>query len=193
MATVIIMAGGALMSEIGERDSGESWLFLFWLLVFVFLTVIEIGYKKICLRIYDDENPKLAEMFQEYRIFWKYLGVSLLVSLVVFGGLILLVIPGIFWAVRFSFAPFIIIDTRSGLITAMKESYAITKGSFWKILLFWITVGLLNIAGVIPFGLGLLITIPMTTLASVFVYRTLSKNKAALVEAQTVQVPQTTS
>lgn len=192
LATIIVLAVGAFAGEIGDRDSGQLGSSLLSLLVLIFLIIIEIGYKKIFLKIYDIENPKLSEIFQEYRVFWKYVGVSILTSLAVLGGLVLFIIPGIFWAVRFSFAPFIVIDTKSGSIVAMKESYAITKGSFWKILLFWITVGLLNIAGIIAFGLGLLITVPVTTLACVFIYRTLSKNKAGLVETPTVQVPQTT-
>jgi uncharacterized membrane protein len=103
-----------------------------------------------------------------------------LTFLAVIDGLILLVIPGIFWAVKFSFSPLIVIDTKMGPVASMKESYAITKGNFWHLFVFWIVIGLINLVGVILFGIGLLITVPVSVFASIHVYRELSKAKAGL-------------
>jgi uncharacterized membrane protein len=144
--------------------------------------IVRIGYSKIFLKIYDKEQTKFTDIFQEYRTFWRYLGVSIIFPLLVLAGLLLLVIPGLFWAVRFSFSPLIVIDTRSEPIVSMKESYAITKGNFWRLLLFWVVVCLVNIFGMILFGIGLLVSIPLTTLASVWVYRNLSKNRTPVAE-----------
>jgi len=146
----------------------------------VFGLIIRIGYTKIFLRMSDGEKPKFSEIFSEYELFWKFLGVAILTALAVAGGLILLIIPGLIWAVRFSFAPFVVVDTKMGPVAAMKESYAITKGNFWKLVLFWLAVIGINLIGVILLGIGLLFTIPMTTFATIFVYRALSKAKAAV-------------
>jgi uncharacterized membrane protein len=110
--------------------------------------------------------------------------------LAVLGGFILLIIPGIYWAVRFSFSPLVVVDTGVGPVAAMKESWAITKGSFWKLFLFWLTVVLINLAGIVAIYIGLLITVPVTTLAMVFVYRELTRKKAAL-SAQPSATPST--
>lgn len=178
--TLLILATGGLISMID--DSSQSDFSLFGFIVVIFMVIIRIGYTKIFLRIYDGESPKFTDIFQEYKTFWRYLGVSILSSLAILGGLILLVIPGIIWAVRFSFSPIIVVDTKIGPIAAMKESYVITKDNFWKILWFWITIGLINFLGLIFFAIGLLITIPVTTLASIYVYRELSKVKAGLIQ-----------
>jgi uncharacterized membrane protein len=153
----------------------------------IFSIIVRIGYTKIFLRIHDGETPKFVEIFEEYRTFWRYLGTCILTFLTVIGGLILLIIPGIFWAVRFSLAPLIVIDTKMGPKTSMKESYAITKGKFWKLLLFWITIGLFNLLGLILLGVGLLVTVPVSTLASVYVYRELSKARAGLLQTASPQ------
>ncbi len=167
---------------VGDKKYG-----FFNFLLMIFLLIIRIGYTKIFLRIYDGESPKFVEIFQEYRTFWRYLGTSILTCLTILGGFILLIIPGIFWAVRFSFAPIIVVDTKSGPVISMKESWAITKGKFWKILLFWLTIIGFNMLGVLALGIGLLVTIPVSNFASIYVYRELTKTKAGLISTPSPQ------
>jgi uncharacterized membrane protein len=179
-ATLLVLAISSLTGGVGDHKGlGVS---LFGILATIFLIIVKIGYTKIFLRIYDGESPKFVEMFEEYRIFWRYLGVSILFMLTFVGGLVLLIIPGIFWAVRFSFSLLIVIDTKIGPIAAMKESYSITKNNFWKILLFIIVSLFINILGLILLGVGLLVTVPVTTFAFIYIYRQLSKIKAGLIQ-----------
>lgn len=178
----------ALSSFSWKDDHFNPGIFLFFIAVMVLSMIVKIGFTKIFLRIYDGESPKFIDIFKEYLLFWKYLGVSILMPLAVLGGLILLIIPGIFWAVRFSLSPIIVVDTGVGPIKAMKESWVITKGNFWKLLGFWIVIILLNILGMLVLGIGLLVSVPVTTLAGIYVYRELSKAKAGLA-AQKDSVP----
>lgn len=185
-ATLLIVVVSSLS---GANDTNELnvKLSIFEFILTIFSMIIHIGYTKIFLRIHDGESPKFSDIFREYKTFWRYLGVSILYMLTILGGLILLIIPGIFWAVRFSFAPIIVIDTKSGPVAAMKESYAITRGGFWKILLFWVAMAAFNLLGLIFFAIGLIITIPVSTLASVYVYRRLSAAKAGVAEVSSPQ------
>ena len=186
--TLLMLAVMFFPSEGGVKFAS----FIFSIAVTVLLFIIRIGYTKIFLRIFDGESPKFAELFKEYRTFWRYIGVSILLPLIVFGGLILLVIPGLVWTIRLSLAPIIVVDTKLGPIAAIKESYAITRGSFWNLTLFWIIIGILNLAGLVVFVVGLLITIPLSTLASIYVYRELSKKRAGI-SALLTESPMTTS
>lgn len=187
-ATLLIMAVGALISGAGgagDKGSGDFAFLSF--IATIFVIIVKIGYNKIFLRIHDGENPKFGDIFKEYRTFWKFIGVSILYPIAVLCGIILLIIPGIFWAIKFSFSPLIVIDTKIGPIKAMKESYAITRGAFWKIMLFWIAAALLNFVGILFFGIGLLLTMPVTTFATVYVYRLLSQKKAGLMQTTSPQ------
>lgn len=177
LTTLLLMA----LSFINGGEDMDIGTFFLTLAVIVLTIIVRISYTKIFLRIYDGETPKFSDIFQEYATFWKYIGVSILTGLACIGGLILLIVPGIIWAVRFSFSPIIVVDTKSGPIVAMKESYAITKGLFWKLLGFWLVIGLVNIAGFFAIGVGLLISVPVSTLATVYVYRILSAKNASLV------------
>jgi uncharacterized membrane protein len=187
LSTLIMLILGSIS---WKEESFHLSSILFAIAVIAIMLIVKIGYTKIFLRINDGESPKLAEIFQEYKTFWRFLGISILMPLAVLGGLILLIIPGIFWAVRFSFSQLIVVDTKMGPIAAMKESYAITKGSFWKLLGFYAVMGFLNLSGLLLFGIGLLMTIPLTTLASIYIYRELSKAKAGLIAPTNTTSPQ---
>jgi uncharacterized membrane protein len=147
--------------------------------------VVRIGYTKIYLQMNEGGKPKISDIFNQdalpwKKMFWKYVGVSILHGLVIMAGLILLVIPGIFWAVRFAFSPIILIDTNGGVIASMKESYAITRGSFWSLLGFWVVLIILNVIGFFLVGVGMLFSFPISTFAAIHVYRKLSAAKAAV-------------
>src|SRR3989344_3911926 len=179
-ATLLTLAVGVVP---GGHGMGRS---LLGILATIFLIIIRIGYNKMFLRMNDGEKPTFSEIFKEYPLFWKYLGLSILMPLAVLVGLVLLIIPGIIWAVRFSFAPLILVDTKIGPIAAMKESWAITAGNFWHLLEFWIVIGLINLLGMIVLGVGLLVSIPVSTFASIYVYRELTKVKAGVIPATVV-------
>jgi uncharacterized membrane protein len=177
-----------ILGSLGGKDEKFNIiLLLFGLIMIIVMLIIRIGYTKIFLRMHDGENPKFVDIFKEYKTFWRYLGVCILETLAVFGGLILLIIPGIFWAIRFSFASFIVVDTKMSPVKAMRESWAITKGKFWKLFGFYFVMGLLNFAGILLFGVGLLLTIPLTTLALIYIYRKLSAAKVGVINTASPQ------
>jgi uncharacterized membrane protein len=60
-----------------------------------------------------------------------------------------------------------------GAINALKGSSALTRGVKWDLGVFASVLLLVNFIGIVCFGVGLIITIPITMLASVFVYRKL--------------------
>lgn len=182
LATLLLIA----LSSLTNNKMAHFDTFIFSLAIAVFTIIIRIGYTKIFLKINDGENHEFLDIFKEYSLFWKYVGVIILFALTAMGGLLLLIVPGVIWIIRFSFSPFIVVDTRTGPVAAMRESYAITKGFFWKLLLFWIVIGLINLAGMAVIGFGLLVSIPVSTLATIHVYRTLTKIKASIIQAPPV-------
>jgi len=107
------------------------------------------------------------------RPFWKYVGGKFAVAIVVLLGLILLVVPGIVAAVALIFVPYLIVDKKLGPIDAIKESWRITKGHKWQLFLLMLVLGLINIAGALALLVGLLVSIPVSMLAMVHVYRAL--------------------
>ena len=137
-------------------------------------TLLSMGATAFYLVAHD--NPEAADLSLLWhpQPFWKYLGMYLLVALVIAAGLILLIVPGIIFALMFMFAPLIVIERELGPIDAMKESNRITRGHKWPLLGLLLLLVAVNLLGLLALGVGLLVSIPVSTLAFVHAYRSLS-------------------
>jgi uncharacterized membrane protein len=134
---------------------------------------VEIGLVTFALKAHDSvESVKINDLWNP-KPFWFYLAGQILVGLVVILGFILLIVPGIILALGLLFSSYLIIDKGKGPIEAMKESWRITKGHKWQLLLFVLALAGLNILGFLLLLVGLLVTVPVTMLAMVHVYRKL--------------------
>ena len=129
---------------------------------------------RISLDLYDTGEADLSKIGGLLPQFLPYLGGKILYGLIVLIGLILLVVPGVIVSYMLLYVGYLIIDRNLGPIEALKESKVVTDGSKWHLFLFSLAVALLNIAGVLCLLVGLLVTIPVTLMASVYVYRQLS-------------------
>lgn len=74
-------------------------------------------------------------------------------------------------AVLFFPAQFIIIDKKISIIDTFKNSLNITLKNIPQCLIFTLICFALNFVGAIPFGLGLIITIPVSVIAAAIVYK----------------------
>jgi uncharacterized membrane protein len=131
------------------------------------------------------KKPKLQIFFLLIHLFFKYLIGDILYGLIIIGGLILLIIPGIIWAIQFQFFGYLIIDKGLGPIEALKKSSKITKGAKWDLFLLGILLVLINILGALALLVGLFATIPTTMIANAFVYRKLLSQTETLQENET--------
>lgn len=139
----------------------------------VLSTIVTMGLIKIFLKFSNNEKGELSDIFSSYPLFFKYLFGSILYGLITFGGFILLIVPGIIWAVRFQFFSYLIVDKGLKPIEALKKSSVITDGARWNLFVFGLLLGGINILGALCLGIGLFTTIPTTMIAQAFVYRKL--------------------
>ena len=137
-------------------------------------TLISMGATAFYLAAHDNPQTASVSMLWHPQKFWSFLGASLLVSIVVVLGMILLIVPGIIFALMFMFATMIVIDRGLGPIESMKESKRITTGYKWKLFGLGLVLTLLNIVGLLALIVGLLVTVPVTILAFTRAYRELS-------------------
>ncbi|HYF97216.1 MAG TPA: hypothetical protein VD947_04250 [Patescibacteria group bacterium] len=69
------------------------------------------------------KKPDLAELFEDgKKYFFPLVGTALLSGLIVLGGLILLIVPGIIAIGRLAMAPYHVVDKNLGVIDALKAS-----------------------------------------------------------------------
>jgi uncharacterized membrane protein len=91
-----------------------------------------------------------------------------------------LIIPGIIWGMMYVFTPFIVIDRGMKPFEALRESRRITNGHKWQLLLFFLVLGGVNILGALCILIGLLVTVPISGLATVYAYRYLEREASAI-------------
>lgn len=136
-------------------------------------TLLGMGATAFYLAAHDNPDTVDLSSLWHPRPFWKYLGASILLGLAVAVGFVLLIVPGIIVALMFMFTTFIVIDRELGPIEAMKESNRITHGYKWQLLGFALVLVLINLLGILALVIGLLVTIPVSSLAFAYVYRRL--------------------
>lgn len=147
---------------------------------YVLGTFISMGVTAFYLAAHDSpETVELSALWHP-EPFWKFLGTSILVTLAIGIGFVLLIVPGIIAMLFFMFSTFIVIDRGLGPIEAMKESMRITTGYRWPLLGFIVVLLLIVIAGIIALFIGLLVAAPVATLAFTHAYRVLSNRSGPM-------------
>ncbi len=139
---------------------------------FLVNVVISMGLIKISLEFVDKKKPKFSDLLY-IKPFWYFLLGSLMRGVITVIGLILLIIPGIVFSIRLQFVTYLIVDKNMHPIDAIKKSWAMTKGNTWNLFFFGILLALINILGALILLVGLFVTVPLTMLATTFVYRKL--------------------
>jgi len=136
-------------------------------------TLLSMGATAFYLAAHD--NPATADLSLLWhpRPFWKYLGASILLALAVAIGFVLLIVPGIILGLMFMFTTFVVIERELGPIDAMSESHRLTRGHKSRLFGFVLLLLLINVLGVLALVVGLLVSIPVSTLAFVHAYRVL--------------------
>ena len=146
------------------------------LLTWILGSIFGVGLIKILLKIYDNKPVAIEDFFSlTMNQFLDYLLASLMLIVITFVGLILLIIPGIIFSLKYQFTLWLILDKNLRPMAALKESNRITKGHLWNLFLLWLLSILIIIAGCLVFGVGALVAVPVVILAQTYVYKSLVK------------------
>lgn len=176
-----ILATNAPQYLLGVIDSegGSFARFLVTVLLMALGVAVQIVLLRFWIMAHDSLDTMKYEDVLNPRPFWKYIGGSVASGLVVFLGLILLIVPGVIAALAFYFTLYLIVEKQLWPIEAMKESVRITRGYRMQLLLFTLAVAGLNILGFLCLIVGLLVSIPVTMIATVHAYRFLQNRVEA--------------
>ncbi|MHB8842151.1 MAG: DUF975 family protein [Candidatus Aquicultor sp.] len=195
-----LLAGGALSTVVlvamiattaGSTNNTISPLFfVLFALLLIFTLVVQIGLFRASLKVTDGEKVGLGDLVPSVSVLFKFLVSSMVYALIVSVGSLLLVIPGMIWAIQFQFFGFFVIDG-AGPIEALKKSSQMTKGAKVDLFVFGLLLYVLNLVGELALLVGLFITVPMTLIALARVYRNLSANTdpEATAEVETGATP----
>ena len=123
----------------------------------------------------DGNKPAIGSFFQFGNVA-SIIIASILVGIMVGIGFVLLIIPGIvlafltWWTLQF------VIDRNEDAITAIKSSFKAISANAGPLFLLALALFGINVLGLIACLVGLLVTIPVTIIASTYAYRITTRN-----------------
>lgn len=169
---VVNMVSGQIQASIGT-DGFMGMATLVAILSSLVMMFIQMNFVRAGLGIVAGKKPSFNDLLVTQPIV-KYVIGNILTSIIVGVGLVLLIVPGIFLAVRLGFTHLLIVDKNMDPIEALKKSWEITSGHTLQLFLLAVVLILLNLGGALLFFVGLLITIPVSFIAMISVYKQLS-------------------
>lgn len=133
---------------------------------------VAIGVPTVIAMIMAVADGSQHKSFEEYyrrsfSLFLPFIWVQILSGIIVFIGFLLLIIPGLIWAVWYCFAAMVVVLEGKRGMNALRQSKQYAKGNWWKIALR--SIGLAFLAGIASVLLAMVLG-PIVNLVIVFAY-----------------------
>jgi uncharacterized membrane protein len=124
----------------------------------------------VSAKLLHGQTPEFRDFFEGFQYFLPLLLLSLVAGLFISIGTLLLIIPGVYLAVAYLFASYLVVDRRLDFWPAMELSRRTVNPRWFGYFAFMLLLALLNLAGALLLGLGLLVTIPLSFCALTAAY-----------------------
>lgn len=137
---------------------------------FVLMILVSMGIIRSGLYFIEDKEVNLDTFRSSRQQVINYLLGEIYVAIIVILGFLALIIPGIYLALRYQFVSWSIVDKNMTATEAMEASSKMTENIKLKLLLFLIVIALMNAVAGMLFGIGLIVTVPVSYLAYAKLY-----------------------
>lgn len=131
------------------------------------------------LQIVRGKELEVSRLWKEPKLIWTMFLTNLLLGIMIMIGLILLIVPGIYLALKYGFATILVVDENLGPLNALKRSAELTSGRKMFIFVFGLCALLINLVGALALLVGLIITVPVTAVAGTLMYDRIKKGATA--------------
>jgi len=118
---------------------------------------ITYGVSFAYLKAARGDNLRVKDMFYVFENWLNAVLANLLVAVIVGIGFVLLVVPGIIFACKLAFVPFLVVERKMEAIEAVKASWKMTRGYAGRIFLIGLLAIHISIAGLLCFGVGIIV------------------------------------
>lgn len=151
--------------------------FLHWALSSLVDLFLGLGLARIGLNLVSGKTADVSMLFGEGRKLVPMAVASIMYYAMVVVGLILLIVPGIYLALRFSQFGAAIVDKDMGAIESLKYSARLTEGNKMNLFGLFVLCFLVVLAGILALLVGLLAALPVVYLAPYVAYRWMQRGR----------------
>jgi hypothetical protein len=138
------------------------------------LMPVSYGTSWVYLKAVRGEPFRAQDIFFAYQSFGNILLANVLVFLIVGAGFVMLIIPGIIFACKLSFVPYLVMDEKMEAVDAVRKSWNLTNGHTGTIFLMVVAAFFVGLCGLICFIVGIIPAGIWISLAFAAIYLTVA-------------------
>jgi len=186
-----VLGASTITQKLPMSDKGQSSNSMFILIPFVIITVVgfvavgvlgllvstalRMGYVNLTLDATRNKQVYYKTILNQMSLkkAWRFLIANFLVTLNIIVGLILFIIPGILYALKYYYVSYLIVDKDMKPREAMKESGRLTKGVRFKLVSLIVVYFLIAILGFLVFGVGVIPASIVISIANAYIFNKL--------------------
>lgn len=150
---------------------------------------LQLGMARVGLNLVSGKEVSIAMLFGEGSKLLRAIGATILFGVAVVIGLLLLIVPGVYIALRYGQFINAIVDRDLGIMEAFSYSSSITTNNRMNLFALALLSLLAIFVGLIPCGLGLIIAGPVIWLAALIAYRWMQYGPDAAKDHPGTQIP----
>ncbi|MGI9544784.1 MAG: adenylate/guanylate cyclase domain-containing protein [Cyclobacteriaceae bacterium] len=156
---VVILVFAQIPIRVFDENENGAFAQIFQLAYWFFIFApLDYGSSFVFLSAARDSEPDIKEMRVGFYYYLNVITARLLVTAIVALGLFLVIVPGIIFACRLALVPYLVVDKGLDAIKAVETSWKMTRSHARTI--FWMGILILPItlAGLIVFGVGVIVS-----------------------------------
>ncbi len=129
-----------------------------------------VGMALVARKIRHKEHYEFNNFFDGFNYFGPLVIAGVLVGLAVLFGFVFLIVPGIYLAVALSWTDMMVAFQKVDAVEAISISRKVISRQWFSVLGFYLICILIVIAGALALGVGLLVAIPVVSIAQYILY-----------------------
>ena len=141
------------------------------------------GYTLLLLKHFRGSEVQFDDLFDIDRRWISFAFLAVIKGVLIVLGLLCFIIPGLYLAVRWSFAEILVLDQGMRPLEALRASSTMTEGTRGKLFLFMVVAFLMSIIGALVLFVGIFAVIIIVRFALIYMYE---ERKSLLLVAEPI-------
>ena len=137
--------------------------------------VFATGTVAVALKICDGQRPGLGDFICEGKVLGFYFLWLLILVPLLMTGFLLLIVPGVYLAIRLGQGAYFIVEQKDNPIDALKKSWEATQGAAMDLFLYYLVTIAIVFGGLLLLLVGAIPAWFVTMIASAYIYRVLNQ------------------
>lgn len=132
---------------------------------------IQYGANWVFLKAVRGERIEVKDIFVVFqRNYWNVVIANIVVGVIVGLGFVMLIVPGIIFACRLAFVPYLVVDREMDVMDALRVSWDMTRNYGWQIFLMGLLAIPIVILGILCIGVGVIVSVMWISAAFAVMY-----------------------